>query len=302
MSTEAHGVLAPTVVFASDYGLADPYVGLCHLAIARVGAALGARIDVVDLCHVAPAFDVGANAALLRDALPWIPAGGVVLAVVDPGVGTDRAGVVVRVDGSVAATPADGADTPGVGPLYLVGPDNGLLTAAGGEHLRRAWRIQEVDRPAQAAGEPAPATFDGRDVFAPVAARLAVDANAALDGLEPMGVDELVAHRLPAATAHPGRVETQVVRVDGYGNVLLSALGSAIAQAGWQRGQSVSVATAQGVWLATVAVAFAELGQGRLGLLADAFGRLQLAIDRGDASQRLGLGVGSRLAVETAEA
>lgn len=302
MTAEAEGALAATVAFASDYGHQDPFVGLCHLAIGRVGAALGARIDVVDLCHTLPAYDVRAGAALLADALPWIPAGSVVLAVVDPGVGTDRAGVVVRVgdpggDASAGGSERDPAGPGGVGPLYLVGPDNGLLTAAAGDRAQLAWRIPPLSRPQRVAGEPVAATFDGRDVFAPVAGRLAVDADAALGTLEPIGVDALVGQRLPGADLAAGRIAAEVVRVDGFGNLLLSAGASAIEQAGWRPGQRVTVTIADAAFDAVVVRAFDELGDGGLGVLGDAFGRLQLAVDRGSAASQLGVAVGTQVTV-----
>lgn len=333
MSAQAQGSLAPTVVFASDYGLNDPYVGLCHLAVARVGATLGAHVDVVDLSHTLPAYDVRVGAAMLRDALPWIPAGSVVLAVVDPGVGTDRAGVVVRADSSPHPGAAgEGGTSPGrgpggtagvgaaaagsgragdagpgaappaggsaVGPVHLVGPDNGLLTAAVGEHIRWAWRINTAPQPWPAVSEPVAATFDGRDVFAPIAARLAIDADAATGELDPIGVDELVWLRLPPATVTAGWIDAEVVRVDAFGNLVLSAVASAIGEAGFKRGQAVRIHTREGLHHASVARVFAELGEGNVGVLADAFGRLQIVVDRGDAAERLGVGVGARLSVE----
>lgn len=303
MLAKAEGGLPPTVAFASDYGHHDPFVGLCHLAIARTGAALGARIDVVDLCHTLPAYDVRTGAALLADALPWIPAGSVVLAVVDPGVGTDRAGVVVRVgDAGADASSGGGEGAPaapgGVGPLDLVGPDNGLLTAAAGpEQVRFAWRIPALSRPRQAGGEPVAATFDGRDVFAPVAGRLAVDADAALGTLEPIAADDLVSERLPGADIAPGRIAAEVVRVDGFGNLLLSAGASATEQAGWRPGQRVRVQMVDDVSDAVVARAFDELGEGGLGVLGDAFGRLQLAVDRGSAARELSAAAGTAVTI-----
>ena len=99
----------PVITFVSDYGLDDDFVGICHAVIA--GICPQAR--VIDLVHWVPPHDVRAGAVILRGALPYLPVG-VHLAVVDPGVGTDRRAVAVRV--------ADGR--------LLVGPDNGLLSLA----------------------------------------------------------------------------------------------------------------------------------------------------------------------------
>ena len=99
----------PAITFLSDYGLTDDFVGVCHAVIA--GACPDAR--VIDLTHGVPRGDVRAGALILHGALPYLPVG-VHLAVVDPGVGSDRRAVAVGL--------ADGR--------VLVGPDNGLLWLA----------------------------------------------------------------------------------------------------------------------------------------------------------------------------
>src|SRR5207244_4090025 len=144
--------LMPTVTFLSDYGYEDEFVGVCHGVIARI--CPDAR--VIDITHGIPRHDVRSAALVLRNTLPYMPPG-VHLAVVDPEVGAERRAVAVR-------TAAD------AGPeRLLVGPDNGLLALAadgmGGaveavDVGRSAWRL-----------EPVSATFHGRDMFAPVAAR-----------------------------------------------------------------------------------------------------------------------------------
>jgi S-adenosylmethionine hydrolase len=149
------------------------------------------------------------------------------------------------------------------------------------------------------AGQPVASTFDGRDVFAPLAARLAVDADAALRTLDPIGVDELVSVELPRAQVAGGWVDAEVVRVDGFGNLLLSTGASAVADAGWPRGQRVRLHLGDDVHHATVARAFGELGEGRLGVLADSFGRLQIVVDRGCAAEVLGAELGTQVTIVT---
>ena len=139
----------PLITFLSDYGLEDEFAGVCHGVIA--GICPDAR--VIDLTHGIPRHDVRAGALVLRSALPYLPRG-IHLAVVDPDVGAERRAVAIR-----------SADD-----RMLVGPDNGLLSlaaqAAGGvveavDIARSPFRL-----------EPVSATFHGRDIFAPVAARL----------------------------------------------------------------------------------------------------------------------------------
>ena len=134
------------IVLFTDFGAADIYVG-------QVKAVLLQRAPgqpVVDLLHDAPAYNIRASAHLLAACAPRFPAGAVVLAVVDPGVGSERDAVVVQVDGR-----------------YFVGPDNGLLSVhASRAGIERCWSI--VWR-----AEGASASFHGRDLFAPVAATIA---------------------------------------------------------------------------------------------------------------------------------
>ena len=140
----------PVITFLTDYGLTDDFVGVCHGVIARVCP----QARVIDLTHGVPRGDVRAGGLILQGALPYLPVG-VHLAVVDPGVGSDRR--------AVALGTADGR--------ALVGPDNGLLWLAA---ERAGGVIEAVDiGRSPFALEPVSATFHGRDIFAPVAARLA---------------------------------------------------------------------------------------------------------------------------------
>jgi len=134
------------IFLVTDFGSADIYVGQVKAALLEYAP----RQPIVDLLHDAPPFNVKAAAHLLAALLVRIPRGAVVLAVVDPGVGSAREPAVVRVDGR-----------------WLIGPDNGLLTVAAARAARQeayitAWRPKELS-----------SSFHGRDLFAPVAGLLA---------------------------------------------------------------------------------------------------------------------------------
>jgi len=132
----------------TDFGASDLYLGQVELVLDRY--APGVR--VVHLCNEAPAFDVRASAHLLAALVRYVPRGHVLIAVVDPGVGTERNAVVLRADGR-----------------WLVGPDNGLLSiVAARAATRQVWRV--VSFPAGLS-----ASFHGRDLFASVAAAVATD-------------------------------------------------------------------------------------------------------------------------------
>src|SRR5690242_20647147 len=150
----------PFVSFLSDYGRTDEFVGVCHAVMLDIEPEL----RIVDVTHDIPAFDVRAGALALVRAVQYLPEG-VVLAIVDPGVGTERRCVAVQVDGAV-----------------MIGPDNGLLAPAvamvGGAQRVVALATVEYQLPA-----PGP-TFAGRDVMAPAAAHLAAGLDLAKLGPE----------------------------------------------------------------------------------------------------------------------
>ena len=251
-----------TVVFCSDYGLDDPFVGLCHATLQRHAPG----VVVVDLTHAVARHDVAAGALMLADCLPWLPSDAVVLAVVDPGVGSARRGVAVA-----------------AGEAHLIGPDNGLLWPA----------VEALGGPGSAvrlADEGVPPTFHGRDVFAPAAAALAAGAAVTTLGeaLDPAG---LVTLRLRAARAGAGLVDTEVVAVDRYGNLALSARRADLDRAGLT--DRVGVVAAGREVTVPRARTFADVAPGRLVLLVDAFDRAALAVNTGDAAARLGLARGA---------
>jgi S-adenosylmethionine hydrolase len=139
---------AVVIVLCTDFGLSGPYVGQVKTVLARIAPA----VPVIDLFADLPAFAPKLSAYLLAAYAGWFEAGDVIVAVVDPGVGGARAALVVETDGK-----------------WFVGPDNGLFELV----LRRAREARCFAiawRPAALS-----ATFHGRDLFAPVAARLALD-------------------------------------------------------------------------------------------------------------------------------
>ena len=243
------------ITFLSDYGLADEFVGVVHAVIARI--APDARI--IDLTHGVPRQDVEAGARVLVRALPYTPAG-VHMAVVDPEVGAKRRAVALR-------TRAEDR--------LLVGPDNGLLLPAAGrfggvieavEISLSPWRL-----------EPVSATFHGRDVFAPVAARLAAGEPLG-DAGPPLDPAELVQVELSQARVEGGAHDTRVIERDGFGNLALDAGHRTLARTPLKIGTPIAVRVegrrATGVYART----FADVRPGTLLLYEDAGGWLALAI------------------------
>jgi S-adenosylmethionine hydrolase len=266
----------PAVFFLSDYGLVDEFAGVVHAVLQR-GAP---GVPVIDLTHQVPSFDVAAGARALERAAPHLGPG-VVLAVVDPGVGSERRGVAIEV----------GTD---VGPRWLVGPDNGLLLPA----------ADLLGGPRRALALAGASSFDGRDVFAPAAAHLV--AGGAPEDLGPSidvdGLAALPAGPVPVSVAD-GVLTTWVTWVDGYGNVQLAGDGPAWAQLGVTPGATVLVDVeplpADGPQgqepfgppprRARAVSSFSSLGPGQLGLMVDANGGHALVLDRASAASALGV-------------
>jgi S-adenosylmethionine hydrolase len=263
------------ITFLSDYGLGDEFVGVVHGVIA--GICPDAR--VIDLTHGIPRHDVRAGAAVLARALPYTPAG-VHLAVVDPDVGAQRRALALR-------TAEQGR--------LLVGPDNGLLGPAaeqfGGvaeavEISSSPWRLESVS-----------ATFHGRDIFAPVAARLAGGAPLASAGT-PLDPTELVTIERTEPRQEAGALIAHVVGIDGYGNASLDADHDDLVESALKLGDSVAARAGARRVRGVVARTFSDVAPGALLLYEDAGGALALAVNGGDAAALLGLRAGDEVRLE----
>jgi S-adenosylmethionine hydrolase len=253
------------ISFLSDYGYEDDFVGVCHGVIQRI--APGAR--VIDVAHGLPRHQVRPAAIALRNTLRFMPEG-VHLAVVDPGVGSERRPVALRArDGRL-----------------LVGPDNGLLAPA----FDRCGGVQAaVDLTASPYRlEPVSATFHGRDVFAPVAARLSLGTP-----LEELGVylpeSELTRLELPAARVADGLVSANVVHVDRFGNAQLNLGRDELSAAGFEAGEPIVIESKRGRYPGLYARTFSDVVKGGLLAYEDSYGAVALALNLGHAAAALGI-------------
>ena len=234
------------LVLFTDYGWHDPYVGQVKAVLA--GQAPG--VPVIDLLHAVPDFNPHAGAHLLAALCRDLPSGAVVLAVVDPGVGGPREAVVVEADGR-----------------FHVGPDNGLLSVLAGRAQRsRTWRI--AWRPENLSD-----SFHGRDLFAPIAARIASGAFPS-DKLAP--VDAL---QVQFDTAELPRI----LYIDHYGNAW-SGIRGGLAEAG----SNIEVKGNVVPWRRV----FVEAGKGEVFWHVNSAGLIEIAANRASAADKLGLKVG----------
>lgn len=266
--------MARCIAFLSDYGHRDPCVGICHAVIRQIDS----EIPVIDLTHGIPPQDVRAGAIALADAVPYLPHRSVVLAVVDPGVGSARRAVAVHCHNGTS----------------FVGPDNGLMAPAialsGGpdtvhELTSSQWRIEPVSR-----------TFHGRDLFAPVAARLAHGGSMAVAG-QPIDPQLLVGVQLPQPQIGPGQIVAEVIEVDIYGNIRLAAPASVLASAGLQPGSPVEVETPGLRMPARLVGTFDEVGANEPLVYEDSNGSLAVAVNGGNAAAHLNVKRGAQIRI-----
>jgi S-adenosyl-L-methionine hydrolase (adenosine-forming) len=257
------------IVFCTDYGLGDEFVGVCHGVMQRI--APGAQ--VIDLTHAIGRQDVLQGALVLGRAAAYMPADAVYVAVVDPGVGGHRAEIAVET---------------GTGAV-LVGPDNGLLSMAwkalGGPERAVAISSEAVLL------RPVSKTFHGRDVFAPAGAHLA--AGMPLEELGPsLEVGGLEVLELPGPMVAPGKIGARVIGVDGFGNVQLNLGPAEIEHAGL--GERLVVAGHP----APLVGVFSDVPEQAMAAIIDSQGFLALVVNHGSAASLLGLRPGATVMVE----
>jgi S-adenosylmethionine hydrolase len=276
------------VSLLTDYGLLDEFVGVMKSVIADMAP----HARVTDIGHNVPQFNVRAGSLMLARAVQYLPRG-VIVGVVDPGVGTQRKAIALEV-----------ANGEGV----LVGPDNGLLVPAaamvGG--VERAVLLNNTDLHLPAPG----ATFAGRDIFAPVAAHLCNGVR--FDDLGDVVEPETL---MPGLVTLPqiGEMEiiTEVTWVDVYGNcqlnvgpsdlLTLAAMRSVGSGGGATIGRTMSVVVDGSQRSAVVVEAFDDIAEGALGLVVDSYGMLALAKRQDSAARDVGLGAGDQVVLRVDE-
>jgi hypothetical protein len=271
-----------TVWFLSDYGLEDEFVGVVKAVI----RAIAPDAMVGDVTHQIAPHDTRAGALALARSMQYLTlVPSVVLAVVDPGVGSDRRAVAVE------AGPPDGGEGPSA---VLVGPDNGLLASAvamvGGARRAVSLTNEEYHLPA-----PGP-TFAGRDVFAPAAAHLCagVDLAELGDLVDPI---TLLPGILPLSRQEDGTVTGEVLWVDRFGNVQLNVDPDDLLL----MDDPLALVFGDKTRTAVRARTYADLGPGQIGLVTDSYGLVSIALDRRSAAEELHIHSGDGVTIRAAE-
>src|SRR4051812_7381257 len=259
------------VSLLTDYGLVDEFVGVVKAVIRDIAP----HASTIDLTHNIAPFDVRAGSLALARCISYIPSG-VLVGVVDPGVGGSRKAIAIEV--------ADGE-------AVFVGPDNGLLAPAvamaGG--AGRAVVLTNADYQL----EPPGATFAGRDIFGPAAAHLCNGVDLAELG-EAVDPATLLPGIVPIARPEGTGLAAEVLWVDHFGNAQLNLGSDDIA--GW--GDQVRLRLGDVHRGAAVVGAYGSRGPGQIGLVVDSYGLLAVCLDRRSAADELRLAAGDAVVVE----
>lgn len=259
-----------TISFLTDYGTTDEFVGVVRSVIRQ----LAPEVAVIDISHQIPAHDIRAGGLTLARSAQYL-APGVVLAVVDPGVGTARRAIAVEVGG---------------GASILVGPDNGLLAPAvsmvGG--ATRAVELTNLEYQLLAPGP----TFAGRDIFGPAAAHLCNGVDL-LDLGPELDINGLMPGMIPITRIEDGAVAAEVLWTDSFGNLQLNVDPTEIDDLGPRVQLRFDNRVRTGVRHGT----YGEVPTGEIGLVVDSYGLVSIAVDRGSATDELGIGTGDEVII-----
>lgn len=258
------------ITLTTDFGLVDPYVA----AMKGVILGIAPRCAIVDVSHEIPPQHVAGAGFMLESVLPYFPAGTVHVVVVDPGVGTERLPIAVE-------TPSG----------FLVGPDNGCMTSplvalsvldARTGRLLTGARAVRIDKRAMM-GLVVSSTFHGRDIFAPVAARIA--SGAKLEAVGPALSRLTVLPSVEPVTAGD-LIRGEIIHVDRFGNLISNIRGSAVSPD--------ADVTIEGHTLHGLTTTYQERD---LSALVGSTGYVEIAARNGSAAGLLGLGVGASVLI-----
>lgn len=256
------------VTLLTDFGFSDPYVAETKGVI----LSRCSDVKIVDITHQVEPFNIRQGAFLLLLSYKFFPPGTIHVAVVDPGVGTERRGLVLKTRN-----------------YWFVGPDNGLLyPAATSDRLEECFEII-LDKYPRIGGH----TFHARDVFGPVAGELAASLRPALKEIDAQSIVKL---EFTPARFVGGSVETEVLHIDRFGNAILNIDSSGMPE-DLKLGEEVVVEYGGRVYTARYVKAYGDVPSGSLLITFGGTGLLELAVSRGNASTLLGLKPGDRVRI-----
>jgi S-adenosylmethionine hydrolase len=258
----------PIITLLTDYGIKDSYVAEMKGAILKILP----EATLVDVSHDVGNYSIEEGAFHMARSVPYFPEGTVHVGVVDPTVGSERGAIIIKAKGA-----------------YLVGPDNGLLAPAA-ERLgvEKVYRISKRDLLPEKLSD----VFDGRDTFGPTGALLARGVDPKEIGHE---VEDYVRSPMYECTVEDGVVEATVIHVDGFGNLVTNVTYEVLDGLGAAEGSKFKVRISEREFTLPYVRRFSAVPEGDLLLLVAGGGYMELAVNQGNAGERLGIGRGEKV-------
>jgi len=258
------------ITLLTDFGLRDPYVAEMKAVILSIFP----EVRIVDISHEIQKFNVRMGAFVLASATPYFPPGTIHVAVVDPGVGTSRRPIIVEGERHV-----------------YVGPDNGvLMLAAEGDGIRHVYHITNPRYMLSRVSR----TFHGRDIFAPAAAYLAMGVPPYMFGPE---IQDYVTPRFARVHRSNGTLHGEVLHIDGFGNVVSNISAEDLRGLGVCEGDALQVRLGGKSFTVRLCGAYGEVPRGELLAIIGSHDRLEISVNQGSASERLGVREGDPIQV-----
>ena len=271
-TVQPSSILHPLVTLITDFGLTDEYAGVLKGVI----LSYNPEIHIIDISHLIPPQNIQTASHLLTRSYGYFPPCTVHLVIVDPGVGSDRPILAIKKDSH-----------------YFVGPDNGIFTpiikSAG---FLSIYRVTESNLFLEKVSN----TFHGRDIMAPVAARLA--SGFAIENVGPkINVEDCFLSGSASCSINDDVLHGEVTHVDTFGNLCTNISRSDVER--FSRGRKIIINTGEPLEETVETFCSSYAGQAEKALLAlyDSHDFLEIAENRGNASQRLKLSAGSKISL-----
>ncbi len=266
--------MRPIIALITDYGTKDPYVAQIKAVILRY------RDDavIIDVTHDVETFNELEAAFLLKTYVKHMPPGTIHVCVIDPGVGTERKGIIIATDrGDV-----------------FIGPDTGFMTPAAKElGIKKTYIIDESRLPSRTSE-----TFHGRDVFAHVAGQIAQGVSLEKIGIETQNYQTIT---LPAPKITDNEIKAIIMHADNFGNLITNITPKELEKIG-RLGSSFLVKHRLGEVLCKWVKSYGWVKEGEYLLVEGGTGYIELSINKGNAARITGLGVGDTITIQRAEA
>lgn len=254
------------ITLTTDFGIQDHYVGVLKAVLLSI--APDARL--IDISHQIPPQDIMAGAWVVRNSAMLFPPGSVHLVVVDPGVGTQRKPIAIKIKDQ-----------------YFVGPDNGIFSLIADQYDYEGIELTNSNfwrpNPSQ--------TFHGRDIFAPVAAHLANGVDFSTLGNP---IDKLQTYRWAVPISDKDGVQGWIVHIDHFGNLISNIPESMIREAGAHANLKIYVGN---TIFDTIVNTFGDVPDGEPAAYIGSSGVLEIAINKGDAREMLGVEKGAQISI-----